>query len=164
VTKRIAFECYADADLVHFLRTQGQLDLRPFHAYGQGEVVKSVIVRGDRELGIVDEDPLATHHRDRDNTELVDATDSVELRRRGDRHLLVIKPDLERCFLKSMKLVGLESRLPQSFPDLHAALNVDRSLKHEIFRKELTALHEASRSRKQKTLVTDILDLICRVM
>ena len=162
--KRIAFECYADSDFLHFLLTTGQLELRPFHAWGQGEVVNAVLVRGACEVGIVDEDPAATHHRERDKTRLVRATSSVELRSRSDRHLLVIKPDLEHCFLRSMELAGLESSLPADFSTLHATLNVERSVKHEVFRRELTSLYAASKKRSLSTLVTDALDILRSVM
>jgi len=160
VNKRIAFECYADGDLVYFLRLHGNMNLRSFHASGQGEVVNSVLVRKDSELGIVDEDPLATHHRDRDRTELVHATPNIELRRRKDRHLVVVKPDLEQCFRRSVQLVGLKSRLPEDVSELHAALNVDRSPKHEIFRRELKDLYDEAKRRKLSTLVTDIVDAL----
>lgn len=160
MTHRIAFECYADAVLFQFLRTHCRADLLPFHAYGQGEVVNAVLVRRTCVVGLVDEDPGATHHRERDKANVVSATEWLELRSRGQRHLVIVKPNLERCFLGPLRIAGIESELPQDFAELQALLNVERSPKHAVFRRELDHLLEVSRARKRSTLATNILELL----
>jgi len=107
---------------------------------------------------MVDEDPHSSHHKLRDTMFLVRASDDLELRRRDQRHLIVVKPDLERCFLRSMKRVGLESSLPEDPEQLQAILNLPNHPKHDVFRSELAELRDASRARNIGTLMTRLED------
>jgi hypothetical protein len=130
--------------------------LQGFHGFGQGEVVNAVLVRRTADLGMVDEDPLQSHHRGRDAPARVQTTTSLELRRRGDRHLVIVKPDLERCFLRSMGLVKLDSELPTRPEELRALLNLPKHPKHQTFTAELAELHAASRAQNISTFITEL--------
>jgi hypothetical protein len=119
----IAFECYSDEDVLA------------------------------ARLGLVDEDPLGTHHVLRDRLEVVSRSQSIEIRRSGERYLVVLRPDLERCFLASVKRLKCESKLPDDHRALRRLL-VPGHPKHALFRAELKALHQgfAHRVRSQGSL------------
>ncbi len=156
MTKTFAFECFADRDVLHFLRDDCRLPLKPFHAYGQGEVVNAVLVKRTAEIGMVDEDPLTSHHSERDRTEIISTTRDLVVRRREDQHLIIVKPELEECFLRSVRVAGLTSKLPVRADELRAILNIPGHSKHGVFREELKALFDESRRRKIQTFVTDL--------
>jgi len=153
-----AYECFADADVFRFLKESCRLPLEGFHGFGQGPVVEAVLVKERAEIGMVDEDPLSSHHRERDRMESVRGLESplLEVRRRNERYLLIVRPDLETCFLHSMRLVDLRSDLGDQPADLGAFLNLPRHPKHQLFRQELEALHARSRERRIATLVTEL--------
>lgn len=153
-----AYECFADADVFRFLKETCQLPLEGFHGFGQGPVVEAVLVKDRAEIGMVDEDPLSSHHRERDRMEAVRELESASLdvRRRNDRYLLIVRPDLEVCFLRSMRRVGLQSKLGDRPADLRTFLNLPRHPRHQLFRQELEVLYSHSRERRIDTLVTDL--------
>ncbi len=62
----------------------------------------------------------------------------------GERHLIVVKPDLERCFRRSVEFLGLESQLPTRPEDLRRVLGVPGRSVHARFQAELRALYQAS--------------------
>jgi hypothetical protein len=152
----VAFECYADEDLVTFAHEAFGLRLRKAHEGGQGQVIRRLLERGTADVGLVDEDPGRTHHRQRDRMAVVSSTDFLEHRRAGERHLIVVKPDLERCFRRSVELLGLESQLPTRPEDLRRVLGVPGTNVHARFRAELRALYEASVGRRVGSLVRDL--------
>lgn len=158
--KTFAFECYADEDIFIFLRDQRRLPLRKFHGFGQGEVVNALLIRETAEIGMVDEDPGRSHHRERDNTVVVETTTELQMRRRGGRHLILLRPTLEECFLRGMRTLQLASRLPTRESDLHAILNVPNRAKHAQFREELEILYEESRGRRLETFITKLEDVV----
>ena len=151
-----AYECYADQDVFQFLRDDRRLLIRGFHGFGQGEVVNAVFVKQTADIGMVDEDPFSSHHRQRDKAQVVSTTNDLILRRQGDQYLLIVKPDLEECFLRSMRRVTLASNLPQRASDLRAMLNIPTHSKHKVFREELEALHRESKARNVRTFVADL--------
>jgi hypothetical protein len=106
VTTVFAFECFADQDVFLFLRDERKLTVSGLHSYGQGAVVTSVLTKRRAVVGMVDEDPRSTHHRLRDQMQVILSTSSLELRMREDRYLIIVKPELEECFLRSMKVVN----------------------------------------------------------
>ena len=158
MTRRVAIECYADEDLVQVMAERGGLRLRGLHRYGQGQVVDAVLVRGTADVGIVDEDPGKSHHPARDRTEVVEATEDVVWRRRGERHLFVIKPDLEACFLRSSKRIGRRPKdLPNEPAELQRMLNRPRpSAEHAAFRRELAILRDDSDRKGKTTFVAEL--------
>jgi hypothetical protein len=156
VTRVFAYECYADEDVFRFLRDGCKLPLRSFHGFGQGEVINAVLVRQTAEIGMVDEDPFSSHHRHRDNTQVVSTTTDLIVRRQGNRHLIIVRPDLEECFLRSMSRVNIDSVLPHRASERRASLNNSSSAKHMVFREELAALHRESKARNVGTFVTDL--------
>lgn len=161
---RFAYECFADADVFFFLKTYCRLPLDGFHGFGQGPVVEAVLVKGTAEIGMVDEDPLSSHHRERDRTQLVTESPSLQVRRRNDRHLLIVRPNLETCFLRSMRLVNLQSELGERPTDLHPVLNLPMHPKHRIFRQQLEELHVRARERRVDTLVTELEDAVRNIV
>jgi hypothetical protein len=156
VTKVCAYECYADEDVFYFLRDDCRLPIRHLHGYGQGDVVNAVFVNHTADVGMVDEDPFSSHHSQRDKAQLVSETNDLALCRQGNRHLIIVKPDLEECFLRSMQRVRLDSKLPRRAGELRAILNLPNHAKHKIFREELVALHRESKARNVGTFVTDL--------
>ena len=151
-----AYECYADEDIFRFLRDECKLPLRGFHGFGQGEVINAVLVKQTAEIGMVDEDPFSSHHRQRDNTQVVSTTTDLIARRQGNRHLIIVRPDLEECFLRSMSRVNIESVLPRRAGELRSILNIPHHPKHQKFREELGALYRASKARPVETFVTEL--------
>jgi len=157
VTGTLAFECYADEDVARFLGEHCHLPLRRLHRYGQGQVVDAVLIRGVAAIGLVDEDPGKPHHGQRDRTTVVSETVDLIHRRKGDRHLFVVRPDLEECFLACTRRLGIVPRdLPQDARELRTLLGLHRHRTHEAFRRELASLHRESRSRAIATFVTDL--------
>jgi hypothetical protein len=156
----LAVECFADEDVVAFVRDELKLSVKRLHSFSQGEVIKDVFLKNRAEIGIVDEDPGKTHHRLRDEMQVVSSTVDIEVRRRDGRHLIIIKPELEECFLRSMKRVGVDSKLPSNAGDLQAILNIGGDAKHETFREELALLHRTSRKKKMASFVTDLEDVL----
>jgi hypothetical protein len=155
-----AFECYADQDLVLFLREECNLALDARHSFGQGEVINDLLKKAVADFGIVDEDPNSSHHPLRDQMRVVWKTDNLELRERSGRHLIIVKPELEDCFLAGVRRVKLESTLPSKPKDLQRLLNIPGHLAHSVFRQELRDMHRAARERKVPTLVTDLEDAV----
>jgi hypothetical protein len=158
LTTPFAVECHADEDVVVFLRQTLHFDVRRHHSFSQGDVINDVFVRLVALIGMVDEDPGKPHHRLRDQMQVVFSGAQIELRRRDGRHLLVVKPELEACFLDAMRRVGLTSGLGTVARDLQAILNLPKHPKHQIFRGELAALYGQSRARKIATFVTELAD------
>ncbi len=156
----LAVECFADEDVVAFARDELKLRVKRLHSFSQGEVIKDVFMRNKAGIGIVDEDPGKSHHRLRDEMQIVKSTEDIELRRRDGRHLIIIKPELEECFLRSMRRVGVDSELPSNAGDLQAILNIDSHPKHQVFRQELALLHRAARGKKVGSFVTDLEDVL----
>ncbi len=137
-----AFECFADQDLFLVLRDACGLPLDKRHSYSQGEVVNDVLVHGYARIGLVDEDPGRSHHRRRDSMAVVRRTDDVEHRSSGGRHLIVVRPDLEQCFLRGMVAAGVQ--LPSQLANLERRLadSDPRRSAHVAFREELESLRE----------------------
>lgn len=158
MTRRVAIEWYADEDLVRVLAEACGLPLKGLHRFGQGPVVEAVLERGTAPIGIVDEDPDKPHHRLRDSTEEAEKTENVVWRRRRDRHLFLIRPDLETCFLRSWTRLGETPKgLPNRPADLQRLLNRPPPLgAHETFRRELASLREESRRKRVTTFVADL--------
>jgi hypothetical protein len=138
-------ECYADRDVFVFLKAHCRL--RGRRSPGKKE---------EAEIGMVDEDPLSSHHRERDRMESMRESPSLEVRRRDERHLLIVRPDLERCFLRSMRLANLRSQLGERPADLRTFLNLPMHPKHRVFREELEQLHARSRERRIDTLIPEL--------
>ncbi len=164
MTKVLAFECYADGDVIDFLLGDCRIPLKRFHAYGQGEVVNAVFVRKRANVGLVDEDPLSSHHRERDKTSLVRDASNLQLRRQGDRFLILLRPDLEACFLRGVSVLGMTSKLPARAPDLHGVLNVPNTSKHDLFRAELRQMHEQSKRRNISTFIAELEGMVCELL
>jgi hypothetical protein len=140
-----AYECYADGDVFRVLKGHCGLPLDGFHGFGQGPLVEAVLVKETADIGMVDEDPLSSHHRERDRMESVRESPSLEVRRRRGRHLLVVRPELETCVLRSMRLAGIPSQLGERPADLRTFLNLPMHPKHRIFQQEL--VRDCTRAR-----------------
>ena len=123
-------------------------------------MINDVFVKHRAEFGMVDEDPGKSHHQLRDQMHVVESRRDVELRRREGRHLIVIKPELEECFLRSMKRAGLDTELALNVRDLQAILNLPDHPKHRVFRAELARLYRTSRQKNVATFVTDLADVL----
>lgn len=157
---RFAFECYADEDVFYFLKDERNLSIERFHGFGQGEVVNELVLRWRADVGMVDEDPSSSHHGKRDIKQVVSESNDVQLRRWKDRHLIVVKPDLERCFLRSMERLDLEPTLGQRPQDLRARLNLPKHKAHQEFRADLSSLYQISRDRNVPSFITELEDII----
>jgi hypothetical protein len=111
---------------------------------------------------MVDEDPLSSHHSLRDQVPVVGSFHDIEVRRRDDRLLIVVKPELEECFLRSMKRLQIKTRLStnQRAEEIRRVLGIPETSKHATFCTELKKLHEESRARRVPTFITEIEDVI----
>lgn len=159
---RVAYECYADEALFRFLRDDFGFPLKPVHSFSQGRVVSALLKAGTAEAGIVDEDPLSSHHSRRDRTVLVHETNDVEWRRASEdaaRILIVVKPDLEKCFFAALKRVGLKSEWSDA-STLHRQLAGPWGTQHAKFQSELSTLHRAATERNTRVFTRDIEDIL----
>lgn len=152
----VAFECYADEDVVIFLRDHCKLRIKRRHSYGQGEVVNDVLKTKQANVGIVDEDPGSSHHPLRDAMEVLRITEDLEVRQQSGRHLIVLKPELEDCFIRSMRRAAIPLTIAPTAKKLQKLLNVPEHSSHNAFREQLRALHEASTTRHIPTFITDL--------
>lgn len=87
---------------------------------------------------------------------VVYSSTDIEFRRQDDRHLSVIKPELEECFLRGMKRVGLVTNLGSTPRDLQSILNLPNHPKHKVFQQELAALYRESKAKNIETFATEI--------
>jgi hypothetical protein len=156
MTIRFAFECYADQDVVMVLRDECQLPLKRRHSFGQGDVVNDLLRSDQAEIGMVDEDPLSSHHPLRDKMHVEQTTEDVEIRRRQGKRLVILKPDLEECFIRSMKRVGVPLTVARNAKELHEILNIPNHPKHAEFREQLRELLDASRAKHVPAFITDL--------
>jgi hypothetical protein len=108
------------------------------------------------ECYMVDEDPFRPHHRERDNFKPIGSYSTVNVGRRGNKYLVVIKPELEESFLAEMKRLGLPSELPSSATELRTLLNIPNSPKHDTFRMELGEIYSEGKARKVPTFMSEI--------
>jgi len=156
VTRTFAFECYADQDVVLFLRDDRGLPIRRFHASGQGGVINALLEKRKADLGMVDEDPLSSHHRLRDQMRVVSTTNDLELREQNGRYLIIVKPDLEECFRRCVARLDLESGLPKRSEELRTLLGIEGTRPHKVFRQELNTLYRESQRQRIQTFVTEL--------
>ncbi len=152
----LAYECNADKDLYSVLSSPPEINTAGLHSFSQGEVINDLMVRNKASIGIVDEDPGKSHHRERDKMNVILDGPEVELRKSGQKHLIIIKPDLESCFLAAMKRVGLTSNIAQDPGTLHRILMTSGSRRHGEFCEELRDLRKASNDKNVKTFITEI--------
>lgn len=164
MTHTIAFECYADEDLFHVLREVTGLPLFPLHQSGHGEVVNSLLRRQRAKVGIIDEDPGKTHHRGRATMSLRQQSVDLEWRESEGRHLLIVKPELEECFLKSIKTLGLPSELPSKPLDLRELLAIPNTPKHQSFRNELSGVHRVGLEKGVETFISAMAEILIAVL
>ncbi|HEY2728634.1 MAG TPA: hypothetical protein VGK52_01760 [Polyangia bacterium] len=161
---RVAVECFADLDLLEFLRDHCDLpNLVDHHAYSQGEVVKAVFEKGRADVGIVDEDPNRSHHSLRDRMKIIRTGVDVDVHELGGRRLLVVKPELEKSFVRAMSRIKQESHFKTS-SEMHRVLSSQTSRQHDRFKAELMHLRDAYASKKIKNLVSELADALREVV
>lgn len=153
---RFAFECYADGDVLAFLKQTCGLPLASLHAFGQGEVINEVLVRRRARIGMIDEDPGQVPSRALASMQVVERGPDIEWRRQGDRHLIVVKPELEPCLLRTFTRVRLDSALPRRADELHRLLTVPNRRKHDLLRSELATAHERAKARGLATFTAEL--------
>ena len=156
MTATFAFECYADQDIVVVLREECGLPLKKRHSFGQGEVINDLLRNDRAEIGMVDEDPLSSHHPLRDTMHVDEVTQDVEHRRRANRHLIILKPELEECFIRSMNRAGVQLTVAPNPNELQKVLNIPNHPKHEEFRQQLRDLRQAAKAKHVPTFITDL--------
>ncbi len=168
MTTPFAFECFADQEVFRFLKDDLHLPLSGIHSDTQGEVINDLLLRGLARIGMVDEDPLASHHNERDRMKVGSSHEDLEFRwakRDGTtRHLVIVKPDLEECFLRSLKRLGLESELATDARKLHRLLGKRRTRAHSNFRADLKRLHDEGRKKNTPTFITRIEDHLRQIL
>ena len=91
---------------------------------------------------------------------VVTTTHDLELRRKESRHLIILKPALEECFLRSMKRANIPSQLPQQANELQALLNIKDHPKHKVFQDELSQMYQISKSQRVETFIVSLEDVI----
>lgn len=159
-----AFECYADENVYRFLREYCALPLVARHEFGQGPIVTGVFVKRTVDIGLVDEDPGRPHHSERDRAELISRSANVEYRRYGGNHLIIVRPALEECFLRSMRVANLQTELPMKAVELRGLLGQPRGGQHTRFYADLVRLHETSRAEQLTTVVGEIEGLVRTIL
>jgi len=159
VSAVFAFECFADQDVFFVLKDELKLPVKKEHSGTRGEVVNAV-KKGLAQIGMIDEDPGKSHHRWLDQLQVIKTTQDLVLRGGTNRHLILIKPALEECFLQSAKRVQIRTDLPDRPSDLRDALGPGNQRKHEMFRKALTEMVRESRNHGVPTFITDLHDMV----
>jgi len=160
VTLTFAFECYADEDVVIFLRKRCKLRLKGRHSYGQGEVVNDLLKTKQANVGMVDEDPGSSHHPLRDAMQVIHTAEDLEVRQKAGRHLIILRPELEDCFIRSMHRAAVPLTIPPTAKELQKVLNIPKHPSHGEFREQLEALHKAATTRHIPTFITDLEEVI----
>jgi len=159
-----AFECFADEDVWHILTFECGLPPKKLHSESKGRVVADTLKEGNAHLGLVDEEPCTAPPESLRRATRVERTDDVEVRKIKDRHILILRPRLEECFLAGMRRVGLESQLASEAGELHRFLGTQNIRRHEQFREELTLLLRVSRRRRIRVFISVLEDLVRKVM
>lgn len=157
------YECYADRDVFRFLHQAVSRPMKDFHGYGQGDVVNALLVKKTVTLGMVDEDPRSTHHPLRDAMKVVRTIEDFQLRESNGRYLAILKPELEGAFLRSARLLGIETSLPEDAPTLRRVLLRPNSSLHDVFIRTLGQLNEEARERGQSIFLTELVAMLERV-
>jgi hypothetical protein len=133
-----------------------KLPIESRHSGSQGDVINN-LKRGLAEIGMVDEDPGSTHHSMRSQMQTVTKSEDLEHRVKGDRHLIIVKPDLESCFLRTAGRIKMETGLPGGWKDLHRILAVQQDKKaHEAFRNALRSCYEHFKSSRRENFVSEL--------
>lgn len=137
-----------------------RLRIEGLHSGSQGNVINN-LQKGLAEIGMVDEDPQSTHHPMRSQMQMVWKSNDLEHRVKRNQHLIIVRPDLESCFLRSAARIKIQTRLPGERKDLHRILAVeqDRSA-HEAFRDALRQCYDRSHSSGTETFITELAKLI----
>jgi hypothetical protein len=159
---KLAHECFGDGDVVQFLRERG-VPVEPLHSYSQGNVVRDVLAR-KAAVGMVDEDPMSTHHRARDRMVVVHRGQDVDLLKETGRYLLVLKPDLEGCFFAAARRLAVSPSIAKSTSELHRLLGKPQGRQHEQFRAELTLIHAAAQERKMPSFTLELETLLGTIL
>ena len=157
------YECFADRDVLRFLRQATGRQVKDFHGFGQGDVLNALLVKRTITLGMVDEDPRSTHHRLRDSMTVVRATKDFELRESQGRYLAILKPELEEAFVNASKLLGVETRLPKEPSSMRRVLLPPGSASHKVFVQALVDLHAEAKARRQTIFLTELIAMIEKV-
>lgn len=160
---KLAYECFADGDVVALLQGTCGLPLEGRHARSQGNVV-NLLRDGHVRIGLVDEDPQGPHHRFRDVMPVVTSTSDVEWRRLADRHLLIVKPELEPCLLRSFQRLQFRSSLPKTPRELHGLLNVPNPRQHAVLRRELAVAHAQARDGGVTSLTIELERIVREIL
>lgn len=136
---RILVECYPDEAL---LRALGVPKKQLRHERCKGEVVKRVL-KFDKTIGLIDEDPGSTQPRDLNNYRVVKTAKGLCLLTRQDdtnKRIIVICPRLEDWLLlraKSMNIDPTAFGLPAQPHHLHSLVRYDRRDGFQRFLAEL---------------------------
>jgi hypothetical protein len=112
---------------------------------------------------MVAQDPGRPHQSARDTAPVRKSYDFTEVRVIDDRTLIIVKPELEECFVECMAKVGLPSSLGNDASRLRTILGTEKGEVHKVFRGELKSLFERSRHLGISTFVTEIDDTLCTI-
>ncbi len=82
----------------------------------------------------------------------------LEVRKDKGQHLIVVRPELEECFFRSMKRINLKSELSDRPEDLRRILGAPNREhpKHKAFRRELKDLYERAKSKRTPSFILDL--------
>jgi len=158
-----AYECYADRDVLRFLRETVKRPLEDSHKFGQGAVVNALLVKKTVRVGMVDEDPRSSHHRLRDDMAVLRTTADFELRESDGRYLAILKPELEAAFLRSITLLRIKTSLPDDSSTLRRVLQERNSSLHDVFIRTLRQLYAEARERGKSIFLTDLVAMLEKV-
>ena len=163
-----AWECFADTDVARCLLIECGLDFHidpaDSHAHCQGNVVNHLFHEGKASFGMVDEDPKRSHHSTRDILTFVYRGAYLDWGVFEDKYLIVLKPELERCFLESMKTVELCSAMAKDPKTINEALGKRDHPWHKIFSDELALLYRKSQDTKTVTFITELEDAVREIL
>lgn len=137
---RVLVECYPDAAV---LRAIGVTKKHLRHERCKGEVVKRVL-KLDRAVGVIDEDPGSAQPRDLNNYKEKEAAEGLRLLVRhgsADRRLIVVCPRLEDWLIARAIAVGIKPQdydLPSDPHRLHGIPHYEDRQTFQQFLTELT--------------------------
>jgi len=124
--RAICVECKADLILVRKLTGLSRKEI--LHKGCKSEVIKAVDRKSEGAIGLIDEDPGASSpKRLRDYTVIQRfEREGIELRRKGNRLIVVLRPDLEGWVVKAAEERGIDLGrygLPKDRRGLHEELS-----------------------------------------
>ena len=81
-----------------------------------------------------------------------------------DHHVLILHPQLEDCFMKGMRGVGLKSELARTAEELHRVVGTPSAYRHNLSREELRTLRSQAKRKRIPVFLIDLEKIVRRLV